>query len=282
MISSGAPKRNEVIEPCQRLKARRNGLLNPAAKVALNTDGTGMRSLDYTCDAPAYNYNPDRRFRLPEDLDSKAIGALTLRLNPVSQPTTPTVSSGKNGGFHQHFCGYDSLDGVFNWPNRDPLGEPGTMALLRVMRTTEPLAGLPRGPVPFGLADSRSQLEMIPFGLYMRSRVNLYEFNFNNPNFYVDPDGLFPWAALGGYYAMWSLPLYKLYLNFEAQLNEAKKHPGTPTFCHYGFGLGAVTLTDSSGNTMTVPAFNNGNYYGFIPGTVDQTVVDFFNNNTVY
>jgi len=123
MISSDTPKRNEVIEPCQRLKARRNGLLNPSANGVLDADETRMRGLDYTYDAPAYNYNPARRFRLPEDRDSKAISALTLRFDPVSQPTTPTVSSGKNGGFHQYLCGYDSLDGVFNWPNRDPLGD---------------------------------------------------------------------------------------------------------------------------------------------------------------
>lgn len=71
--------------------------------------------------------------------------------------------------------------------------------------------------------------------------------------------------------------------NFKEQLKAAEKDKGTPTFCHAAFGIGALTLTNSDGDSMTIPAirFGDGNF-GFIPGTVDDTVIKFFEEGRVY
>jgi len=94
---------------------------------------------------------------------------------------------------------------------------------------------------------------------------------------------VFPWFALARHWVVSAAALAVLNQRFQNGLAEAQKHTGNPTFVHFGFGFGAVTLTSSDGNTMSIPAVDFGSSgIGFIPGTIDESVVGFYYDNTMY
>jgi hypothetical protein len=133
MISLVAPKRNEMIEHPKVFRASRMGCLNTAANRVFTARSCKM---DYTYDPPQHDYEHARWPCVPEECEFSVIGVVNQRFRPVPQETF-TINSGEiNGVFHRHICDYDSMSGVFVWPNRDPLGEPGFETLHLV---TQPL-----------------------------------------------------------------------------------------------------------------------------------------------
>src|SRR5208283_910551 len=80
------------------------------------------------------------------------IGAVNQRFQPVPQVTFTITSGEINGVFHRHICDYDSVSGVFVWPNPDPLGEKGGINLYR-FNYNSPLYYIdPDGLTPRGTA----------------------------------------------------------------------------------------------------------------------------------
>ena len=126
MISLVAPKRNEVIEHPKMFNASRMGCLNTAAQRVFTA---GSREPDYTYDSPRHNYERGRLMRLSKKRKGEVIGAVNQRFQPVPQKTFTITSDETNGVFHRHICDYDSVSGVFIWPNRDPIGELGGLNL---------------------------------------------------------------------------------------------------------------------------------------------------------
>jgi hypothetical protein len=81
--------------------------------------------MDYTYDPTEHDYEHARWPCVPEECEVSVIGAVNQRFQPVPQETFTITSGEINGVFHRHICDYDSMSGVFVWPNHDPIGEPG-------------------------------------------------------------------------------------------------------------------------------------------------------------
>jgi hypothetical protein len=167
MISLVAPKRSHAIEHCQMFNARRTSWLNPASE---NLFDAGYRDLDYNYEPSRQDYEPGRLVRSPEERNFRVIGAANQWLQPVPQKMSTTTSGAIKRIFYQRICDYNTVSGVFIWPNRDPLGEPG----FEVMQRAAPYRAhsLVQGPA--------ERIE----------GPNLYEYVRNNPIQYVDPLGL--------------------------------------------------------------------------------------------
>ena len=152
------------------------GDLNPVTKCVFDA---GLVELDYAYDAPQYDYKHRRVVRLPKERDFQVTGMANQRLQPVPQKMFTTTSGEANRVFYQPFCDYDSLSRVFVWPNRDPLGDFGSvvdMTSILLIDKNYPILG------------------------NIKIDSNLYLYNNNDSVNKVDPDGRCPWClgALAG------------------------------------------------------------------------------------
>jgi hypothetical protein len=162
MISLVAPKPHSAMEHCQMFKPRRTSWLNPASEHLFDA---GYRDLDYTYDPPRQDYEPGRLVRSPEERNFRVIGAVNQWLQPVPQKMSTTTSGAINRIFYHRRYDYNAVSGVFIWPNRDPIGEPG-FEVLRNGKANVAIGG-----------------------------VNLYLFVKNNAENYFDPLGLDIWVV---------------------------------------------------------------------------------------
>ena len=180
MLSLVAPKRNEMIEHPKVFRASRMGCLNTAANRVFTAWSCEM---DYTYDPPQHDYEHARWPCVPEECEFSVIGAVNQRFQPVPQETFTITSGEINGVFHQDIYGYDSMSGVFVWPNRDPLGEPG----FEVIRAL--------GFHPDSIENNDEY------------NVNLFAFIGNMVLMIVDVDGLtWYWPPSWSFWPPWHLP----------------------------------------------------------------------------
>ena len=126
MISLVASPRNEMIEQSQMFNVRRKGELNAVTKCVFDA---AFRCLDYAYDPFWPDYDNSRLVRLPKQRKISLISLANQRFQVVPQRTFTTTSDAANRIFCQPVFDYDSVGGVFIWPNRDPIQEAGGLNL---------------------------------------------------------------------------------------------------------------------------------------------------------
>jgi hypothetical protein len=181
MISLIASKRYDPIEHCQMFNARRTSWLNPATERFFDAE---YRDLDYTYDPPRQDYELGRLIRSPKERNFRVIGAVNQRLQPVPQKISTTTSGAINRIFYQRICDYNAVSGVFIWPNRDPLGDDGSLvyAVTRIEPRLEPWSAAERAMMVQQFED--------PLSAFTQVNLNTSLALANNPIDNVDPRGL--------------------------------------------------------------------------------------------